>query len=103
MTRAKDHFFNVILKNHSKIALEIGSYTLYKRLLDTFIPAVHQLKTGKEISYREQQAITLMGVCAPREEDDLYTAYIRVMDFITGMTDTKATFLSRQLLGTTEN
>ena len=44
-----------------------------------------------------------MGVCAPREEDDLYTAYIRVMDFITGMTDTKATFLSRQLLGTTEN
>ncbi len=103
MTRAKDHFFDVILKNHSKIALEIGSYTLYKRLLDTFIPAVHQLKTGKEISYREQQAITLMGVCAPREEDDLYTAYIRVMDFITGMTDTKATFLSKQLLGTTEN
>lgn len=103
MTRAKDHFFNVILKNHSKIALEIGSYTLYKRLLDTFIPAVHQQKTGKEISYREQQAITLMGISAPREEDDLYTAYIRVMDFITGMTDTKATFLSKQLLGTTDN
>lgn len=103
MTRAKDHFFNVILKNHSKIALEIGSYTLYKRLLDTFIPAVHQLKTGKAITYREQQALTLMGVCAPKEEDDLYTAYIRVLDFITGMTDTRATFLSKQLLGTTDN
>lgn len=103
MTRAKDHFFNVILKNHSKIALEIGSYTLYKRLLDTFIPAAHQLKTGKETTYREQQALTLMGVNAPQEEDDLYTAYIRVIDFITGMTDTKATFLSKQLLGTTDN
>lgn len=103
MARAKDHFFNVILKNHSKIALEIGSYSLYKRLLDTFIPAAHQLKTGKEISYRDQQALTLMGVNAPKEEDDLYTAYIRVIDFITGMTDYKATFLSKQLLGTAEN
>lgn len=103
MNRAKNHFFDVILKNHSKIALEIGSYTLYKRLLDTFIPAVCQLKTGGKITYREQQALSLMGVAAPREDDDLYTAYIRVIDYITGMTDTKATFLSKQLLGTADN
>ena len=103
MAGAEKHFFDVILKNHSKIALEIGSYTLYKRLLDTFIPAVHQLKNGKGLSYREKQALTLMGVNAPQEDDDLYTAYIRVIDFITGMTDVKATFLSKQLLGTTDN
>ena len=43
-----------------------------------------------------------MGIHAPTEHDDLYMACIRVMDFITGMTDPRATFLSRQLAGITE-
>lgn len=103
LEKARTLFFNVILKNHSKIALEIGSYTLYKRILDTFIPACHHAKTGRQLTYREQQALTLMGTDAPGEDDDLYMAYIRVMDFITGMTDPRATFLSRQLAGITEN
>lgn len=102
MNRARTLFFDVILKNHSKIALEIGAYTLYKRLLDTFIPACHLAKTGKRLSYRDRQALTLMDEYAPTENDDLYTAYIRVMDFITGMTDPRATFLSRQLAGITD-
>lgn len=102
MDRARTLFFDVILKNHSKIALEIGAYTLYKRLLDTFIPACHQAKTGKRLSYRDQQALTLMGIHAPTGNDDLYMAYIRVMDYITGMTDPRATFLSRQLAGITD-
>ena len=103
LNKARSLFFNVILKNHSKIALEIGSYTLYKRILDTFIPACHQFRTGKRLTYREEQALTLMGIHAPNATDDLYMAYIRVMDFITGMTDPRATFLSRQLAGITEN
>ncbi len=102
MNQARALFFDVILKNHSKISLEIGAYTLYKRLLDTFIPACHQAKTGKRLTYRDQQALTLMGIHAPNNHDDLYMAYIRVMDFITGMTDPRATFLSRQLAGITE-
>ena len=102
MNRARTLFFDVILKNHSKIALEIGAYTLYKRILDTFIPACHQFSTGKRLTYRDRQALTLMGIHAPTEHDDLYMACIRVMDFITGMTDPRATFLSRQLAGITE-
>ena len=102
MNRARTLFFDVILKNHSKIALEIGAYTLYKRILDTFIPACHQFSTGKHLTYRDRQALTLMGIHAPTEHDDLYMACIRVMDFITGMTDPRATFLSRQLAGITE-
>lgn len=101
MDRARALFFDVILKDRAKIALEIGAYTLYKRLLDTFIPACHQAKTGKYLSYRDQQALTLMDIHSPKESDDLYMAYIRVIDFITGMTDTSATFLSRQLAGIT--
>ena len=102
MHNARSLFFDVILKNHSKIAIEIGSYTLYKRILDTLIPACHQLKTGKQLSFRERQILTLMENYAPTAKDDLYTAYMRVIDFITGLTDSHATFLSRQLAGITQ-
>lgn len=102
LERARRLFFDVILKNHAKIALEIGSYTLYKRILDTFIPACHQAKSGKRLTSRDKQALILMGNDAPGETDDLYMAYIRVIDFITGMTDPRATFLSRQLAGITD-
>lgn len=103
MSNARQLFFDIILKNHSKIAIEIGSYTLYKRILDTFIPTCHQFITQKSLSFRDEQVLTLMGENAPTHKDDLYTAYLRVIDFITGLTDSHATFLSRQLAGITQS
>ena len=41
-----------------------------------------------------------MGGHAPRREDDLYVSYLRVLDFITGMTDQYASFVATQFLGT---
>ncbi len=103
MDNARKLFFDVILKNHSKIAIEIGSYTLYKRMLDTLIPSCHQFISRQPLSFRDGQVLTLMGMNAPTEKDDLYTAYMRVIDFITGLTDRHATFLSTQLAGITQN
>ena len=54
----------------------------------------------KKLTYKEQQALQLMGGHAPRREDDLYVSYLRVLDFITGMTDQYASFVSTQFLGT---
>ena len=88
MDRAKEIFNGRILKNSHKTALEIGSYSVYKRLLDTFIPACHRrICDPGRLTYKEQQALQLMGGHAPRREDDLYVSYLRVLDFITGMTD----------------
>ena len=103
MDNARRLFFDVILKNHSKIAIEIGSYTLYKRMLDTLIPSCHQFISRQPLSFRDGQVLTLMGMNAPTEKDDLYTAYMRVIDFITGLTDRHATFLSTQLAGITQS
>ncbi|MBR7069932.1 MAG: deoxyguanosinetriphosphate triphosphohydrolase [Oxalobacter sp.] len=103
MDNARKLFFDVILKNHSKIAIEIGSYTLYKRMLDTLIPSCHQFISRQPLSFRDVQVLTLMGMNAPTEKDDLYTAYMRVIDFITGLTDRHATFLSTQLAGITQS
>ena len=103
MDNARKLFFDVILKNHSKSAIEIGSYTLYKRMLDTLIPSCHQFISRQPLSFRDGQVLTLMGMNAPTDKDDLYTAYMRVIDFITGLTDRHATFLSTQLAGITQN
>ena len=101
MDRAKEIFNGRILKNSHKTALEIGSYSVYKRLLDTFIPACHRrICDPGRLTYKEQQALQLMGGHAPRREDDLYVSYLRVLDFITGMTDQYASFVSTQFLGT---
>ncbi|NJB66684.1 dGTPase [Desulfobaculum xiamenense] len=103
MSDAKDIFYTKIIKNPQKTALEIGSYTLYKRLLDVFIPACYNQVFNKTLTYRQSQALSLMGVNAPTDQDKIYNSYLRVIDFITGMTDSYATFISKQFSGTAQN
>ena len=99
MKNAKDCFYNVILKHPQKISLEIGSYSIYKQLLDVLIPAVHNLVCGKKLSYREELALSLMGKHILKKEYTLCEAYLVVIDFITGMTDSYATFVANQFAG----
>lgn len=100
MDSAKEIFNKKIMHEAQKISLEIGSYSLYKILLDAFIPATFNKIKSNPLSYKESRALDLMGVNAPSQDDDLYRAYLRVIDFVTGMTDFYATFLSRQFSGT---
>lgn len=100
---AKSIFNDIIMMDPTKTALEIGSYSLYKRLLDTFIPTAYKFFINQPLIYKERRALDLMGVNAPKKDDDLYTSYRRVIDFISGMTDDYATFVSRQFSGTSDN
>lgn len=100
MENAKVIFKRKIMNEPQKVSLEIGSYSLYKMLLDVFIPATCNKIKGNPLSYRDSRALDLLGVNAPCQSDDLYRAYLRVIDFITGMTDSYATFLSKQFSGT---
>ena len=98
MNNAKKMFENVIMNNSKKIALEIGSYSVYKRLLDTFIPAIYHSQVEKTTSYKEERALALMGFHSHKCET-LYLSYLCAIDFISGMTDSYATFLSSQFAG----
>lgn len=99
MKNAKDCFNTIILKHPQKISIEIGSYNIYKQLLDVLIPTVHNLVCGKTPSYREERALSLMGKHILKKEYTLYEAYLVVIDFITGMTDSYATFIANQFAG----
>lgn len=103
MQNAKQCFNEVILKHPQKISLEIGSYSVYKILLDVLIPAVHNLVNGRALTYREDRAVSLMGSHIPNAEHSLYQAYLAVIDFITGMTDGYATFVAGQFAGSGRN
>lgn len=103
MKNAKNVFYEKIIKDPKKTALEIGSYSLYKRLLDTFIPACYNQCMNIPLSYKQKRALSLMGVNAPEPHDQLYTSHLKALDFITGMTDSYATFISKQFSGTAQN
>lgn len=100
LERARKIFTEKILNESQKISLEVGAYNLYRRLLDVFIPACFKVKMSRLLTYQEERALHLMGVNAPTPDDDLYQSYLRVVDFVSGMTDDYATFISRQFSGT---
>ncbi|MFY0677802.1 MAG: deoxyguanosinetriphosphate triphosphohydrolase [Neptuniibacter sp.] len=84
-----------------KTELEVGAYSTLGVLLEAFCDAVfenHRLQ-GQDLSYRSERIISLMGIHAPDPELPLYNAYMRALDFISGMTDNYAAYLARQIGG----
>ena len=41
----------------------------------------------------------MMGVNAPQKGDDLYKSFLRVTDYISGMTDNYASYMAQQIGG----
>ncbi|WP_298034254.1 deoxyguanosinetriphosphate triphosphohydrolase [uncultured Desulfovibrio sp.] len=98
---AKNIAKNKVFKEPRKITLEIGSYTVFEKLLDIFIPAIYErvfVKTEHE-TFKTKRIIDLLGVNAPPKSADLYSSYQAIVDFVSGMTDDYATFISSQFSG----
>ena len=98
ITRAKEIARARVFPDSRKAELEVGAYTTLGILLEAFITAAWELdQQGEEgLGYRSQKIINLMGIHAPLEQSSLYQRYMRVIDFISGMTDTYATYLATQ-------
>lgn len=87
--------------NHPrKIEIEIGCYTTIGILLDAFCRAVReQVIAGEFLSYKSKRVLSMMGINAPKKGDDLYKSFLKVTDYISGMTDNYATYMARQIGG----
>jgi dGTPase len=81
--------------------LEVGAYTILGVLVETFIEAVWEQHTKQDddLSYRSEKILGLMGIHAPGPDESLYEGYMRALDFISGMTDSYASYLARQIGG----
>jgi dGTPase len=85
-----------------KTELEVGAYSCLGTLLEAFCHAVyeqHQKGGSEDLSYRSEKIISLMSIHAPDPSWSLYHAYMRALDFISGMTDNYAAYLARQIGG----
>ena len=91
--------YEKVFRNARKSELEIGAFSTIGTLLDVFCHAVYeQHKTGTP-SFRYRRVLDLMGGNAPAPNQPLYEAYMRVLDYVAGMTDQYATYLAHQIGG----
>ncbi len=82
-----------------KIELEIGSYTSLGALLETYFKGVKETFRGRTLSYKNNRVLKMMGINAPKSGDNPYEAGLRVTDYISGMTDSYATYMAKQVGG----
>lgn len=90
-----------IFKDRPKTEIEVGVYATLGGLLSVFMSAAYEWHAAApaRASRRSQCINDLLGSQGFTAQDDLYTSYLKVMDFISGMTDLHATRLSRRLSG----
>ncbi len=105
---AKDIAKNKIFNHPRKIELEIGAYNVISTLLNVMCKAALEWsKAPNKMSFRSSRVIDLIGentfhpsiISNDSELSTNYLALMRVVDFISGMTDNYATFLAKQFNG----
>lgn len=113
--KAKEIAKDQIFSHPRKIELEIGSYHVIATLLNVMCSAAEEfINSPSKISYRSQRVIKLIGedtfdprIKEHKEDKQLstlnYLALMRVIDFISGMTDHYATYLAKQFNGMAES
>jgi dGTPase len=88
-----------IFREPKKALIEIGAYATLGSLLDAFLSAVDEVLAGQAVSYKSQRILELIGRHAPKKDWDKYRAYLRVVDYISGMTDDYAVELAQAIRG----
>lgn len=109
---AKELASREIFSDRKKIELEIGAYSAIATLLDVICGAVTEYieAKGGTLSFKAKRVVDLLGEetltasSTPWHSQDIseakYFALMRVMDFISGMTDHYAVYLTKQFRGT---
>ncbi|MFY9178646.1 MAG: dNTP triphosphohydrolase, partial [Venatoribacter sp.] len=99
VSNAKNIARERIFKDQRKLAVEIGSYSTLGILLDATLSAVRERVLDGKATFRNQRVLELLGRSSPQSDWTLYEAYMRAVDFISGMTDNYAAQIARQFSG----
>ncbi len=91
--------YEKVFRNARKSELEIGAFSTIGTLLEVFCQAVYEQHRKGTPSFRYRRVLDLMGGNAPQAIEPLYQAYMRVLDYVAGMTDQYATYLAHQIGG----
>lgn len=97
--KAKKMAREKIFQNKRKTLHEIGAYTVLEILLNAFFGAAVEQQRGRSLSIRNQRILELLGNSAPTPDMGLYPSFLRMMDFIAGMTDSYAAEMASEMTG----
>ncbi len=84
-----------IYNHETVVKIELAGYEVMRSLLDSFIPAVLQSPP----SHKEKKILRLLPSQFREEENSSYSLALSVIDFISGMTDSYAMELYKNLRG----
>jgi dGTPase len=84
-----------IYNHETVVKIELAGYEVMNALLASFIPAV----LGSSPSHREKKVLKLLPAQFRGENDTAYEKALSVVDFISGMTDSYAMELYKNLRG----
>lgn len=99
LEKAKELARTRIFRHQSKLITEIAAFPCLGSILDLLIPAAHALLTGNKVTVRQSLALDLLQEDPIRTTDSLYQAYMKILDFVGGMTDNAAARMARDLSG----
>ena len=88
-----------IFKDPRKTAIEVGAYATLANLLAAFLEAAKELIDTGRSTFKNSRVLEMMGASAPKSDWTLYEAYMRVLDYVGGMTDNYAADIAQQFSG----
>ncbi len=97
--RAKAIARERIFQDKRKTLHEIGAYTTLEILLNAFCGAALEQHGGRTPSFKHQRILDLLGNNAPKPDGSLHHSFLRMIDFIAGMTDSYASEMAREMTG----
>lgn len=92
-----------IFRHRSKLVNELAAFPCLGSLLGLLVPAAHALIVSGSLSVRQSLALDLLEADPVHSGDSLYQAYMKILDFVGGMTDNYAAQTARELSGTGMN
>ena len=99
LERAKELARTRVFRHQSKLITEIAAFPCIGSILNLLVPAAFAYITKAHVSTRQSLALELLRDDPLNEQDTLYTAYMKILDFVGGMTDNAAARLAREVSG----
>ena len=91
-----------IFKHSNRLMTEIAAFPCLGSILSLLIPAAYdyvQLTNKSQLSWKHLFASQLLHDNPLSQEDSFYTAYMKVLDFVGGLTDDAAAKMAREVSG----
>ena len=99
LKKIKDISIEKIYRSRGVVEREVAGYEVLGGLLDTFINSYNEAYKGK-ISSKNKAVYELLPKRITEEiPKDLYLRLLRIIDFVSGMTDSFAVSLYRKIKG----